>query len=61
MHLQFQKKQNKLFFMVVPYYDDADVDLTKLSVQSSLKYLTTEISVIVLMQTIIQNHFTNKN
>ena len=47
--------------MVVPYYDDADVDLTKLSVQSSLKYLTTEISVIVLMQTIIQNHCINKN
>ena len=49
-------------------YDDADIDITKLSVQNSLKCLITEISeskdLLVLfpsvMQIIIQNHCTLK-
>ena len=48
-------------------YDDADIDITKLSVQSSLKCLITKISekriylcYCCIMQNIIQKYFTLK-
>ena len=44
-------------------YDDADIDIAKLSVQSSLKYFINEISEnkdCVIVQTIVQNNCTLK-